>query len=285
VNLVRILLLAAAGYAALLLVVFLARERLTFPIRGGGLADPALFGLSGGLIVRIPVGGGVELAGWWLPPDSAAPPAPALVWFHGNAETVQSLAPVLRLFRMHDAGLLAVDQRGYGASGGSPTAANTAADAEAVYDWLAARGDVDPARIVAYGRSVGSGPAARIARSRPVAGLILESAFTSLRAMARHHYPLFPSWLASGAFDNLEAVRESRSPLLVIHGTADDIVPPWMARALAAAAGERASIWEIGGAGHNDTYDIGDEVYVERVKEFVRNVTRGEMPPASSAPR
>ncbi len=274
-SLVRIAALLLVGYAALLLVVFLMRERLTFPIRGGGLGEPARFGMPDGERVVIPTSGGATLSAWWLPPAAGvARPAPALLWFHGNAETVEGLGPVLRQFRLPEAGLLAVDPRGYGASTGTPTAANVAADALVAFDWLAARPEVDAARIVVYGRSVGSGPAARVARDRAPAGLILESPFTSLRAMARVHYPYFPSALAQADFDNLGAVHASRAPVLIIHGTVDEIVPPWMGRALAEAAGSRARLWAIPGAGHNETYDLGDEEYVRRVMAFVRDVAR-----------
>lgn len=137
-------------------------------------------------------------------------------------------------------------------------------DAEAAWDWLVARPEIDPARIVVYGRSVGAGPAVHLAATRQVAGVVLESAFTSLRAMARVHYPIFPSLLAGPGFDNLAAAPRIRAPALLIHGDADAIVPLAMGRAVEARLGGPSEFWVITGAGHNDTYDAGGDEYARR---------------------
>ncbi len=265
----RWVLVAAATYVAACLLLLAGRRRLLFPGGGGGTGEPARFGLSDGRRVEIPTADGERLVAWYLPPRDSSGRSGAVLWLHGNAETVEGLAPVFREFRPPRAALLALEYRGYGASSGRTTTDGVSRDAEAGFDWLAARADVDPARIVVYGRSVGAGPAAHVAATRPVSGLVLESAFTSLRAMARRHFPFAPSFLAGAAFDNLAAVSRVRAPLLLVHGEVDDLVPPAMSRALAARAGERAELWLIPGAGHNETYDVGDEAYVRQFRDFV----------------
>jgi len=155
---------------------------------------------------------------------------------------------------------------------------NAERDALAVYDWLAARPDLDRSRVVAYGRSVGTGPALALAAARPVAGAILESPFTTLGAMARQAFPLVPSFLAGRGFDNRRRVAALRCPVLLIHGEVDDIIPAAMSGVLlerARAAGVAAERWLIPGAGHNETYDAGGDDYVRRVREFVARVTTG----------
>jgi hypothetical protein len=273
-GMIRIVLIVVATYGVCCLALFLARSRLVFPIRGGAQGDPARFGLTGGESVAIPVSGGVTLSGWFLP----ALPAPAgraavVVWFHGNGETVAGLAPVLREFRPPGVALLAVEYRGYGGSGGTPTVANTDDDALAVGRWLDARSDVDPSRLVVYGRSIGSGPAIRLASSRHVAGLIIESGFTSLKALARKLYVVFPSALAGDGFDNIGRIERVRSPMLFIHGDRDGLIPIDMGRALAERAGSRGEFWAIRGADHNDSYDAGGGEYVSRFRSFVARVT------------
>ena len=270
-TLLRILALLVCAYGLLCVVVLLARDRLVFPIRGGPSGEPAGYGIRDGIAALIPVDG--AQLGAWLLPGASGQRSPVVVWFHGNGETVAALAPVLRAFRPPDVAVLAVDFRGYGASTGAPTVANTEADVEAVWHWLAARTDVDSTRVVVYGRSVGSGPATLLASSHAVAGLVLESPFTSLRAMARVHYPFLPAALAGMRFDNLARIGGTHCPILVIHGDRDGIIPTAEGRALAQAAGPRAEFWAIPGADHNDTYDAGGEEYVRRFQAFVARVS------------
>lgn len=272
----RLIVLAAATYVVLCLLVFVARNRLVFVMRGGLAGTPQAFGIADGRAVSIPTSDGQILSAWWLPAaPEAAGPAPLLIWFHGNAETVAALAPLLREFRPPGVAVLAVDYRGYGASTGSPTTANTAHDVWDIWEWLTRQPGVDSTRILVYGRSIGTGPAVHLASTRPVAGLIIESAFTSLRALARRHYPFFPSFLAPGQFDNLGAIALVQSPILVIHGAQDGIIPTGMGRALADRAGARAELWLIAGADHNDTYDSGGDEYVRRFKQFIERAVSG----------
>ena len=271
----RWLLVAATLWAGTSLLLFAARNRLMFPLRGGGTGEPARAGIPDGRRVFIETSDGERLAAWYLPPRDAGGPSGAVLWLHGNAETVEGLGPVLREFRPPAAALLAVDFRGYGGSSGSPTVAGVQRDAEAAFDWLAAQPEVDAARIVVYGRSIGAGPAAHVAGVRPAAGLILESAFTSVRAMVRRQFPWVPSALVPQAFDILAALGRVGAPILLIHGDRDEIVPPAMGRALAARAGTRAELWVIAGAGHNETYDVGGEAYVRRFLDFVARHAAG----------
>src|SRR5437773_442309 len=150
-------------------------------------------------------GDGTKLVGWYLKAveggggrskaghdDGAStafhrppPTSPALLWFYGNGETVAAIWPIVREFQPPGTALLVVDYPGYGGSGGRATEAALYAAAEAGYALLATRPGVDPHRIFVYGRSLGSAVAIYTAAHRPVAGLILESPFTSAAAMAR----------------------------------------------------------------------------------------------------
>jgi fermentation-respiration switch protein FrsA (DUF1100 family) len=270
---IRILILLACVYVGLGFVLFFARNRIIFPARGGEAGEPARFGIKDGQAVTIETGDGNHLAGWFLP---AVPPAvfraPVLVWFHGNGETVAGLASVLSAFRPAGVALLAVDYRGYGASSGHATVGDVERDALLLWDYLARRGDVDTARVVVYGRSIGTGPAVMLAASRPARGLVLESAFTSLGAMVREGFPVFPAFLAGRGFDNLGRIDAVRCPILLIHGGHDTTIPTAMGRALAARAGARGELFIIPSADHNETYDLGGAEYVRRVKAFVARV-------------
>ena len=141
---------------------------------------------------------GTRLRGWMR--AASATPAPVIVYFGGNAEEVSWTLADARWPR--DWAIVAINYRGYGTSEGAPGEAELAADALVIYDTIAARPDVDPRRIVAFGRSIGTGVAVKVAAARPVAGAILVSPFDSLVALGRTHYPWLPvSWLLRHRFD------------------------------------------------------------------------------------
>lgn len=272
--LLRLLVMAAAVYVALGVLLFFARDFLVFPGRHDATPEPRRVGIADGEKVTVTTADGERLVGWYLPPrDTVGRRAGAVLWFHGNGETIGGIGPVLREFRPPQAALLALDYRGYGESSGRAGIEGTQRDAEAAWAWLASRPEIDSTRIVVYGRSVGSGPAVFLAAARPVAGLVLESAFTSLRDMARVHYPIFPSFIAGHGFDNLALMGRIDCPVLFVHGDADQLIPITMGRRLAEQAGARGESLVLPGADHNDTYDSGGDAYVARVQAFITRVT------------
>jgi len=112
--------------------------------------------------------------------------------------------------------------------------------------------------------------ATHVSATHDVAGLILESPFTSARGMAARHYRIFPRFLVRLGLDNLDRIRRIRCPILIFHGTADMLVPITMGRDVAAAAGGPVEFVMIEGSGHNDTYDMGGKAYREKLAAFVR---------------
>lgn len=260
-----------SAYVVLLALVWYLQERVAFPARRAPVPDPSALGLDGER-VSLTLADGTPLVGWYL--RAAGPsPAPALLWFYGNGETIAAIAPVIREFKPPDAALLVLDYPGYGASGGRATEAGLHATAEAAYAALAARPEVDAGRIVAYGRSLGTAVATWLAGRRPVAGLVLESPFTNAREMARQQYGLFPRFVLRLKLDNLGTIAAVRAPILVMHGTADRLVPISMGQRVAAAARSPVEFVPIAGAGHNDTYQLGGAEYRDRLASFVRRVT------------
>ena len=172
---------------------------------------------------------GVKLRGWVVP--GTAIPAPTLIYFGGNAEEVSWTLADPRWPREWT--IVSLNYRGYGESEGKPGERELVADALAIYDAVVARDDVDRTRVVAFGRSLGTALAARVAALRPVAGVVLVSPYDSLTAIGRHHYPLLPvSLLLRHRFDAVVDASRSRSPLLAIVAQADSIIPVERSRAL-----------------------------------------------------
>ena len=114
--------------------------------------------------------------------------------------------------------------------------------------------------------------ALQLALEQPPGALVLESPFTSIPAMGRLHYPLLWSlagWALGARYDNLEKIARLTSPLLVIHGQRDAIVPHRMGKELFDRAPQPKSFHSIAGAGHNDTYGVGGAHYWQRWRELV----------------
>lgn len=274
----RILLGLVLAYAVLAFLAWKFQERLAFPAPRGAVPDPKSVGVANGERVELVSADGTKLVGWFLKPvDDAStnlhrppePPPPGLLWFYGNGENIAAIWSIIREFQPPGTAVLVVDYPGYGGSAGKATEAGLYAAADAAYAMLAARGDIDPHRIYVYGRSLGSAVAMYTATRHSVAGLVLESPFTSARDMARHLYALLPRFALTLRLDNLGNMRRIRCPTLVFHGDADRLVPTEMGLAVAAAAAGPREVVLIHGAGHNDTYDVGGRAYREKLWAFV----------------
>lgn len=184
----------------------------------------------------------------YLPPATADKPATAVIFGHGNGELIDYWPNELARFSEMGIGLLIVEYPGYGRSAGSPSQESISETFTRAYDKLAAHPDVDPARIVFFGRSLGGGAVCDLVAKRPAAALILMSCFTSVRSFAIRY--LAPSFLIRDPFDNLAVVRDYSGPVLVIHGRFDEIIPFGHGKALHEAARNGKMIaYE---AGHND---------------------------------
>lgn len=162
---------------------------------------------------------------WFLPPmgNGAGTPAPALILTHGNATLIDGWPPRVDALRRMGIGVLLVEYPGYGRSAGVPTQATISATLLKAYDWLVAQPDIDAARIVLFGRSVGGGAICTLAAQRPSAALILLSTFTSVRDMTAGYR--LPARLVRDPFDNRSVVQQYAQPLLILHGTQDEVVP------------------------------------------------------------
>ena len=262
----------ALGYALLVVLAWVFQDRLAFPARRARVPDPRAAGFDRGERIELLLEDGTRLAGWFVPP-AAAPargPAPGLLWFYGNGETIAAIAPVLRALAPPHAALLVLDYPGYGESTGRATEAGMYAAAEAAHQTLAARPDVDAARLYVYGRSIGSAAAVRLAGRHPVAGLVLDSPFTNAWDMSRAHYAILPRFILRLSLDNLNGIRDVRCPVLVFHGTADRLAPTEMGHRIAAAAPGGAELVLIEGAGHNETYTRGGRDYRDRLWRFIK---------------
>jgi fermentation-respiration switch protein FrsA (DUF1100 family) len=210
-------------------------------------------------LLRIPVDGDA-IAAVWMPNPAARW---TFLYSHGNAEDLGDDLPILR--ELHDAGfsVFAYDYRGYGLSTGRASERTAKRDIAAAYAYLTGTLGVPPGRVIVHGRSLGGGPATELASREPVAGLVLESTFTSALGVSRWGRAFPYDW-----FRSLRRLKHVRAPVLVIHGTADEVIPIANGRALFRAAPEpKQSLW-VEGAGHNDLADVAGERYLAALRRF-----------------
>jgi uncharacterized protein len=195
---------------------------------------------------------------------------PALLYFYGNGASMEFSRDVFNRFRSLGFNVIMADYEGYGMSGGTPSEPGCYAAADAAYDYLLTRNDVDHTRIVATGWSLGAAVAIDLARRRPVAGLVTFSAFTNIDDMSQSLANGLPlGILLSSRFDNLAKIGSVACPILMFHGSRDPLVPPAMLDRLAAAARSKVTKFRVEGAEHNDIFQRGGDSLYERVKSFV----------------
>ena len=198
---------------------------------------------------------------------------PTILFFYGNGACMAYSTDVFDALRRLGVNVLIPDYEGYGMSAGRPSEAGCYATADAAYDYLLGRDDIDRGKIVAMGWSLGGAVAIDFASRRPVAGLITISAFTNLRDMAHRVLPWFPvSWILKYRFANLDKLPEIKCPILIIHGTRDDLVPFSMAARVAAAAGGKVTRFDVHGAGHENVFDMGGDAMLKTIAQFLNSL-------------
>ena len=215
---------------------------------------------------------GPQLFGWYV---DAGEDAPVLLWCHGNAgNIINRLENLVELFRIGFSVFL-FDYRGYGRSEGRPSEEGLYRDALAAHAYVTETRGVPSRRLVVFGRSLGAAVAGETAASRPSAGLILESSFPSVEALARSLYFGLPvHWLLKARFSLVDRLSGVSVPVLVIHGDRDEIVPVELGRQVFEAARPPKWLYIVPGADHNDLFVVGGRPYFQRLKQFATEAIR-----------
>lgn len=271
-RLMFLALTTVAATAAVLALLWVGQRRLMY-FPDGRVPAPRQVGLAGVESVRFPTADGLELAGWFVPAGAQAN-ATVLV-FNGNAGNRAYRAPLAAALAAHGLNVLLFDYRGYGGNSGSPTETGLAADARAARAYLADRPDVDAARLVYFGESLGTGVAVGLAAEQPPAALILRSPFTSMADVGAYHYPILPvRLLLRDRFASRDTIGRVRAPVLVIAGDRDDIVPLEHSRRLYDAAPSPKELVIITGASHNDDELLAGEELIQAIVRFLDHEPR-----------
>ena len=229
---------------------------------------PAEAGLDGVEEIELAAADAATLVAWHAPPKDGKP---TLLYFHGNAANAANRAPKIEKMLESGFGVFYLNNRGYGGSGGKPTEASNVADAIAAYDYLAGHG-VPASGIVAYGESLGSGQAVRLAAKRPVAAVVVEAPLTSTVDVARSVYFFLPlGWLITDQYNVERDIRAVRAPVLILHGEQDEVIPVEMGQRVYRAANAPKRIELFRDGRHNDLFDHGAW---EKMRDFALELDR-----------
>jgi fermentation-respiration switch protein FrsA (DUF1100 family) len=212
---------------------------------------------------------GERLHGWWVQRRSEA--LGHVLLCHGNAGNVADRVLHAEVLTAAGLDVLLFDYRGFGRSSGTPGERGTYRDARAARACLLRQPGVDPARVFYLGESLGGAVALELALAHPPAGIVLLSAFTSVRDMARMHYGLVPTKLVPDAYPSLSLIAGLRAPLLVLHGEDDAIVPVEHGTALYEAAPEPKRLRIVPGVGHNDIVSLAGTSLADEIAGWARD--------------
>ena len=254
-----------ALYLGALLLLYLVQRRLEY-FPSSETRTPAEAGLPAAETLSLKTADGETLEAWHV---AAKPGKPTILYFHGNGGRLYFYAR--RFERIVEAGngLLAISYRGYGNSTGTPTEPGLREDADTAYRYLEAQ-RVPASSIVVFGDSLGSAMAIGLAAKHRFAAIVLDSPFSSAADVAAARYPIFPvRFLMSDTYRSVRAIRSIHTPLLILHGTDDAIVPIRFGRKLFRHANDPREMIEIEGGAHVVTRD---PVVLEKAIAFIGRI-------------
>lgn len=258
-------LVAVGVYAVLVLVMAVAQRRLIYFPDTARIA-PVSIGLAGVSEEILSTPDGERLVMWYAPAKSGRR---TFLYFHGNAAGLADRGERIRIMTAEGYGVLMLAYRGYSGSTGSPSEAANVADGKLAYEWLIGKG-VKPDQIVVFGESLGSGVAVQLAVAHKIAGIVLDSPYTSLTDVAAGRFPYLPVRLAMlDRYDSLSRIGSLSTPLFIFHGDRDEVVPYALGLRLFNAAREPKRMVTFNGFGHLVPFAMGSW---DAVRAFVEGL-------------
>tara|TARA_A100000164_G_scaffold237038_1_gene210489 strand:- start:62 stop:862 length:801 start_codon:yes stop_codon:yes gene_type:complete len=211
----------------LIFIYFYQRNLLYHPLENNYQNDKAQFNYEE---VFIKVDDKIKLKSWIIEKDLKK--FKTLVFFHGNAGDLSNRIYKLNELNKLEINILIISWRGFSGNEGFPTEQNLYKDAEAALKWLNSK-EIPSNKIILYGESLGTGVAVEIGKKNIFNSIILESPFTSMENAAKIYYPYLPvKLLLKDKYDSINKIKIIETPILIMHGMKDDIVPFSMGKEL-----------------------------------------------------
>lgn len=209
----------------------------------------------------------VKINAWFIPAKEARG---TLLYCHGNAGNIGDRLDIIKMFNSIGLNVLIFDYRGYGKSSGVASERGTYLDADAAYEYLLSRDDIDKDKIIVYGKSLGGAVAVDLALKKDPSILISDSAFTSTTDMARMMYPFLPiERILTIRYDTLSKIDDVKSNKLIIHSREDEIVPFRHGQAIYENARQPKEFFKMRG-GHNEGIITYESRYIEYLDDYLK---------------
>ncbi len=250
--------------------MFIYQDKLIYIPSSELTTDPSSIGLE---FTQhwITTSDGERLHSWYIPANKARY---TLLFFHGNTGNVSNRMDTIQILNQLGLNILIIDYRGYGKSSGTPSEQGTYFDGDASWHYLVNELKTSAESIIIFGRSLGGGIATELATKVRSAGLVLESTYTTMPAVAKDVYPLLPvSLILHTKYSNIDKIRKIHCPLLIIHSTEDEYIGFHHGQALYNAYNPRADQGQkhfvaIAGT-HNDGFFTSINQYKQGIKEYI----------------
>ncbi len=234
-------------------ILFLFQRKILFNTSGIP-KQPAEYGLNQVVEVKIVTPDNLRLLAWYSKPKNNQP---ALIYFHGNSFDIGERAYRIKRYIKEGWGVLLLAWRGYSGNEGKPTEKNLYVDAEASINWLKQKLNYEYNNIVLYGESLGSAVAVEFATRYKFKSVILEAPFKSIPDIAKKRYYIYPvKYLIFDKFDNFSKINKIISPIMIISGKNDEVVPHDHSIELFKKANNPKNNLFIDEAMHNNLYDF-----------------------------
>ena len=220
-------------FIIILFVYFYQRSLLYHPSENNYLNDKISFNYKE---IFIETDKNIKLKSWFIEKDLEN--SKTILLFHGNAGNLFNRVYKLNELNKLDLNILIISWRGFSGNEGRPTEKNLYHDAKEAVKWLNNRG-VNNKNIILYGESLGTGVATELGKRNIFGGIILESPFTSIAKAAKIYYPYLPiNLLLKDRYDSIKKIQSITTPILIMHGKKDNIIPQNMGLELFEKANE-----------------------------------------------
>jgi uncharacterized protein len=212
-----------AYFIIILFVYFYQRNLLYHPGENNYLNDKITFNYEE---IFIETDKKISLKSWFIEKDLDK--FKTILIFHGNAGNLFNRVYKLNELNKLDVNILLISWRGFSGNKGKPTEKNLYRDADEAVKWLNNRGAISK-NIILYGESLGTGVATELGTSNAFGGIILESPFTSIANAAKIYYPYLPvNIILKDRYDSIGKIKNINTPIFIMHGKMDNIVPQQM---------------------------------------------------------
>ncbi len=234
-------------------MIFLFQRKILYNTSGKP-NKPEDYELSNVKELKIKTSDGVDLLAWYSMPK---PNLPLLVYFHGNSFDIGERAYKIKRYIDNRWGVLLLSWRGYSGNSGKPTEKNLYIDGESAIKWIIDNLNFNYANLIIYGESLGCAVAIELGTRYKFKSIILEAPFTSVADIAQKRYKIYPSkYFVLDKFDNYSKIDKILSPVLIISGKKDEVVPHSHSNKLFLKANNPKKNLFIDEAMHNNLYDF-----------------------------